>query len=357
MTTRTTRRSFITAAGAGLALPAIGSGRATAQGRSISVGTYNGPMAEFIRRQVIPKFEADLGCKVFLTEGFTLANVALLRQQKARPTYSVMMMDDAGIPIAKAESLIETLDPARIPNLRNALPRYIVNDNFGVAFSVSICSPFINSASFQPVKSYAELWDKKFRGRLLMVSPKQGTSIMVLIAAAAVASGKPLKEAQYLIDKGFDAMAELKPNIMTIYDNNVTAILQVAQGEADAGVVEFSKYIAPYTVKGATVEQCYPKEGVFGGINCMTLVKNAPDRELGEAFISRMLDPVVQKGLAEEVYAAPTVRDVTLDPKIAPRVAYPEKRIDELDLCMIDWGFINPKRGEIVEKLNRILGA
>ncbi|GJD53982.1 hypothetical protein OPKNFCMD_6762 [Methylobacterium crusticola] len=363
MTTGSTRRSFIgaatglgAAAGMGLAAPAVLSGRAWAQGRSISVGTYNGPMAEFIRTKVVPRFEADLGCKVYITEGFTLANIALLRQQKANPTYSVMMMDDAGIPIARAESLIEPLDAGRVPSLRNALPRYLINDNMGVAFSVSICSPFINS-SLPAVRSYADLWDKKFRGRLLTVSPKQGTSVMVLIAAASVATGKPLKEAQYLIDKGFEKMAELKPNIMTVYDNNVSAILQVASGEADAGVVEFSKYIAPYTVKGAAVEQCFPNEGVFGGVNCMTLVKGAPDRELGEAFISRMLEPSVQKALSEEIYAAPTVRGVEVNPKIAPRIAYPETRIEELNLCMIDWSFINPKRSEIVEKLNRILGS
>ncbi len=355
--TAITRRSVTAAAVASLALPAIGTRRASAQGRSLSIGTYNGSVAQYVREKIVPAFEADYGCRVYQTEGFTLSQIALLRQQKANPTYGVMMMDDTGIPIAQAENLTEMLDPVRIPNLKTVLPLYTRSDSYGVPFSVSICSPFVNTATQQPIRSYAELWDNKFRGRLLMVSPQQGASVMLLIVAAALVTGKSLAQAQYLIDQGYDKLAALKPNIMAVYDNHVTAILQVAQGEADIGAIDYSKDIASYTAKGAAVEQCFPREGVFGGLNCMTLVKHAPDRVLAEAFINRMLDPGVQKGLAEAMFAAPTVRNIDLDPKLAARMAYPEQRIQELNVCMVDWDFINPRRSEIIERLNRILGS
>lgn len=354
------RRRFarhLAAASVGVAAPAILVGNAWARNKSIRVGTYNGAMAEFVRTQVIPKFEADYGCRVYQTEGFTLGNIAILRQQKANPQYSVMMMDDAGIPIARAEDLIEKLPADQIRNLANVLPRYLLGDGYGAAFSISICSPFYNTERVKSFESFAELWAPRYKGQVLMVSPKQGTSLMPLIAAAAVATGKPLAQAQYELDRGFEQIAKLKDNILTIYDNNVTAVLQVAQGEALVGATEFSKYIAPYTLKGASVAQSVPKEGVFGGVNGITLVKNGPEPALGAAFIDRILDVSVQKGMAETIYAAPSVRDVSLSPAIAPRLAYPEKRIEELRVFMIDWAYINPRRSQIVERLNKIFGT
>ena len=71
------------------------------------------------------------------------------------------------------------------------------------------------------------------------------------------------------------------------------------------GGPEYSKYVLPYTLKGATVDMCYPKEGAFAGVNCQILVKNAPNQDLGAAFMNRMLEPSVQQGLAEAALAAP----------------------------------------------------
>jgi putative spermidine/putrescine transport system substrate-binding protein len=68
-------------------------------------------------------------------------------------------------------------------------------------------------------------------------------------------------------------------------------VMQVAQGEADIAGIFYSKSVYPYTVQGAPVDMCYPREGAFAGINTLTLVKNGPERELAIAFINWMLDP------------------------------------------------------------------
>ena len=49
----------------------------------------------------------------------------------------------------------------------------------------------------------------------------------------------------------------------------------------------------------------------------LTLVKCGPNPDLAAAFIDRMLDPVVQKGLAESAIAAPTIGGIELRPDIA----------------------------------------
>jgi putative spermidine/putrescine transport system substrate-binding protein len=351
------RRRAATVLGTGLAAPLFFVKNSWAEGKSINVGTYTGPQGEFIRRGVIPKFQSDYGCRVFQTEGVTLGQIAILRTQKANPTYSVMFMDDVGVPVAKEEDLIMALPRDKMPNLARVIPRFVLNDGFAAAFAVSVVSPFFNTQAVKSIESWEDLWNPKYQGRIMLVTPKQTQSVQLLVAATALATGKSFHDAQYLIDQGWDKMAALKPNVQTIYDNNVTAVLQISQGQADIGGPDFSKTIYPYAMKKAPVAMSAPKEGVFGGVNTVTLVKNGPNPDLGIAFADRMLDPTIQKALSEATFAAPTVKDVSLNAETAKIVAYPEARMDEMKLMTVDWSVINPKRGAIVEKYSQVFGA
>ena len=351
------RRRAVATIGAGLAAPLFFVRNGWAQGKSINVGTYTGPQGEFIRRQVIPKFQSDLGCRVFQTENVTLGQIAILRTQKANPTYSVMFMDDIGVPTAKDEDLIVQLPRDKMPNLANMIPRFIINDGFAAAFAVSTISPFYNTQAVSGIESWAEIWDPKYKGRFMLVTSKQTQSVHLLIAATALATNKSFQEAQHLIDQGWDKLAALKPNVQTMYDNNVTAVLQVAQGQADVGGPDFSKTVMPYVAKKAPLAMSFPKEGVFAGVNTVTVVKNCPNPDLAAAFADRVLDPGIQKALAEANFSAPTVKNVELNAETLKVAAYPESRMDEMKLLITDWTTIIPKRGAIVEKYNAVFGA
>ncbi|MBD1553045.1 extracellular solute-binding protein [Pseudomonas typographi] len=354
------RRSFLKGLGvAGLAAaaPTVYVKNAWAEGKSISVGTYKGTQAEYIRQQVIPKFESDFKCKVSQAEGSTLNQIAQLRIQKSNPVFSVMFLDDVGIPIARDEGLIAPLDLSKIGNSQRVAKRFVMKDNYAIAFCVSSAAPYYNTESAQPLTSYAQLWSEDFRGAFMMSTPKQTQGVFLPVVAAALVTGLPLTEAQYQISKAWDKMAELKPNVQTIYESNVTAVLQVSQGQAKVGGLELSKVVLPYTTQGAPVDLCYPKEGIFGVPGCMTLVNNCPNPDLALAFMDRMLDPEIQKGLAESAYAAPTVSGIELDPAVAKLLPYPEGRLDEMKLVLLDWNVINSQRSDIIERTNQIFGV
>jgi putative spermidine/putrescine transport system substrate-binding protein len=141
--------------------------------------------------------------------------------------------------------------------------------------------------------------------------------------------------------------------VLSIFENE-TAVMQLIQGQADVAGLFYSKSVNPYTVKGAPVAMCYPREGTFAGINTLTLVKNAPDRALGIEFINWMLDPGVQQGLAEASLAAPTISGLEFKPDVAKYIAYPESKMDEMGIFSPDWTFINPLRPKLVEKYNEV---
>jgi len=348
------RRKLI--ATAGLAAPMVFVRNGWAAGKSMYLGAYIAVQGEYVRKFIVPKFEAKFNCKVFQTENVTLGNIGILRTQKANPNYSVMMMDDVGVPIAKAEGLIAQLPKDKIPNLSKVFPNFIYNDSYGAAFAISTVSPWYNK-SIKPVESFADLWSERFRGRFMMITPKQTQSVQLLAVAASMATGKPILEAQYELDKGWAKMAELKPNVQTIYENVNTAILTVTQGQADVGGPEFSKSILPAVAKGAPIVLSRPAEGSFAGVNTLTLVKGAPEPDLGCAFIDFMLSSEIQKGLSEYTVAAPSVSGVDLDKATASVVAYPESRMKEMKLFVLDWEKINPQRGAILDKYNQVFGS
>ena len=355
MSTQIRRRALFYGSAA-LAAPLIIGRRGGAAERSITVGIYTGQQGDYVRKQIIPPFEAKHDCKVYTTLGVTLEQVALLRSTRNNPRYSVMFVDDVGVALAKGEGLIDELPTERIPNMERLLKRFLFNEGHGAAFAMSMASLVYNSQTGKPLSSYRELWDERFRQRFLMYSPKATQSIYLLIAAVAVEANKPYSEAQYLIEQAWPKMAALKPNVLSLIENE-SAIMQVAQGEADIAGLFYSKSVYPYTVKGAPVDMCFPREGTFAGINCLTLVKNAPDPELGIAFINWMLDPGVQQGLAEASLAAATITGLEFKPDVAKYLAYPESKMDEMGIFSPDWAFINPIRPQLLEKYNQVFGS
>ncbi|WAC27529.1 extracellular solute-binding protein [Ancylobacter sp. SL191] len=326
-----------------------------AQGKEIQIGIWGGSQGEFVKKNIIPAFEKDFGAKVTAEEGFTLANVGKMRATKANPKFSVMFIDDVAIPICRSEGLIEQLPTADMPALAKLYPRFGF-DGWGTALAISVASMFHNT-SITPPGSYADLWKPEYAGKLKLVSPKNTPSVFFLIVAAAVKSGKPFAEAQYLVDDSFDKVAALKPNIMNLFDNGPQAAAEVAQGQAEIGLLELSKYIYPYTAKGAPVTMSFPSEGSFAGNNCQVLVKGGPNRDLAVAFMNRMLEPAVQKAFSEYALTAPPVSGIEFSKETLKYIAYPVEEMDKRGLFTPDWEYINARRSSWTEKLNGIFAV
>jgi putative spermidine/putrescine transport system substrate-binding protein len=350
------RRAVLGGVAAAFAAPLIVGRRAGAADRSITVGIYTGQQGDVVRKQIIPPFEAKHQCKVYTTQGVTLEQIALMRSSRDNPKYSVMFVDDIGVELAKREGLIEKLPREQIPSLERVLDRFVFYDGYGAAFAMSAAGLAYNPTTGKPLASYGDLWDPKLKGRFLMESPKATQSQYLLIAAVSVETGKPYKETQYMIEQAWPKMELLKPNVLSIFESQTT-VMQVAQGEADVAGIFYSKSVYPYTVKGAPVDMCFPREGTFAGINTVTLVKNGPERELAIAFIDWMLSPEMQHLLAEQTLTAPTISGLEFKPEVAKYMAYPETKMDEMAIFSPDWTFINPIRPRLIEKYNQVFGS
>lgn len=355
--TISTRRTFgklLLGAGALAPLGYVRNG--WAQGKEIAIGIWGGAQGEFVKKEIIPVFEKDFDCKIMAEEGFTLANVSKMRATKDNPKYSVMFIDDVAIPICKAEGLIAELPKDEMPAMAKLYPKFLYEDGYGTGLGISLGGVFHNTREKAPA-SYADLWGPEYKGEIKLVSPKNTPSMFFLIVAAAVATGKPFEQAQYEIDAAWDKVAALKPNVQNIFESGIQAANEIAQGQAMVGLVEYSKYIYPYTAKGAPVTMGFPKEGSFAGTNCQVLVKGGPNQDLAVAFMNRMLEPSVQKPLAEFALIAPPVADIEFSAETLRYIAYPLAEMDARGLFTPDWAHINKNRPAWTERLNQIFAV
>lgn len=342
------------AASTALFAPSLLGQRAWAQGQEIYVGIWAGAQGEYIAKQIVPQFERDYQCKVHLEEGNTLGQVAKVRAQRENPQFTVMFVDDFAVDMLKQEDLLAPIPVANTKNIKNADPRYMLQDGYGVGIAVSISGMFYNPRTTRRPESYASLWLPEYSKNITLSSIKTTGGLHFVVAASAVATGKPLLEAQYHAAEGFKKLAELAPNVLNQFTTPSQAASLVAQGEAGIGGLAYSKWVYSYTREGAAVDMTYAEEGSFPGVNAQVLVKNSPNQDLGVAFMDRMLDPTIQQGISEFALTAPTVKDVKFDDEILKYIPYPPEELDKRGIKEPDWTHLNKVRGQWVEEWNRV---
>jgi putative spermidine/putrescine transport system substrate-binding protein len=306
---------------------------------------------------VIPAFENEFDCRVLAREGATLGQIALMRAEKANPRYTVMFIDDVGIDPCVQENLITRLPISNMPNMELVYPQFRFNDDHAVAMGVTPNAPYYNTGTAKPLQTYADLWSPNLRRKISLANMTISGGVFVMIVAAAVATGKPFQEAQYLADKAVDKLKELKPNILNLFTSSGMSASTVMQGEAAYGAISASKWVLSYTKNGAPIDMTYPKEGGFYGLNTQVLVRNAPNADLGAAFINRMLAPQVQKGLSEYCLTSPPIRDLEFSKETLKYLTYPLSEMSRMNLFLPDWAHINKVRGKWTEMWNQVFTA
>src|SRR4051812_31657706 len=182
------RRNLLKA-GAAAAIPLIFARNSWAQGKTLTIGIWAGAQGEYIKKQVVTPFQTEFNCRVLVNEGWTLPQIAKVRAERANPQHTVVFVDDLGVDILKRENLIDPLPKVNMPNLANVLPRFIYDEGYGVAIGISMAGIAYNPKVIKTIESYKELWDQRFRRKIAMLSMRSTGGPMMVMTAAALATG------------------------------------------------------------------------------------------------------------------------------------------------------------------------
>jgi len=338
-----TRRRFLMLSGGTVLSTAAAPAIVRAQTKEIVVGGAASHKA-FMEPEVIPAFEKKHGCRVIFEGTKSLVNLEKMVSNRDKPYLSVVMMDDPVLILAAEEKVIERLTPATVPNLSKLQPAAIHLDGLWVNYQFP-WSGVAYATGKKPggVASWAELWDGKNRGKVIIPSLQNTEGLSMLFVAAHLETGKPLKEAQYQPDAAFKRIRALKPNLLTIYTQMPQAFNLLEQGEAWMIGGALSSYALLRKKQGAPIDLSTPKEQGMTMPSGMARVKNGPNPDLSLTFINEMLGAEFQVLLAKAAYAIPTHKEVKALPGTpdASRVFTP------------DWAYVSKHRKAWVERWDK----
>jgi putative spermidine/putrescine transport system substrate-binding protein len=340
---RMTRRAFLVRAGGVAAASTIGwPGIARSQAKELVIGGAASHKA-FMEPTVIPMFEKKYNCKIVFEGTKSLVNLEKMVSNKAKPYLSVVMMDDPVLLLAVKEDVIEKITPARVQNMSKLKPSAIHMDGMWTNYLQPYAGIAHSTAKVKTAPaSWTELWDPKYKAKLIVPSLQNTEGLANLFLAAHLETGKPLKEAQYQIDAAFKKLRALKPNLLTVYTQMPQAFNLLEQGEALLIGGALSSYATERKRQGAAIDMAAPKEGVMAMPSGIAKVKNGPQPELAYAFINEMLGVEYQKTLAEAAAALPTNTTVPL-PAGLPKV----------EVFVPDWSFVADQRKTWVERWDK----
>ena len=163
----------------------------------------------------------------------SLINLEKLRNNKARPTMTLTMMDDPVLVLAEREKLIKAL-PAAVTNLADLVPGAKPKSSMWANWCQPMCSFSYNTKGIPGgLKSYAEAWDPKYKDRIILISMRITQAIAPLMAATHHVTKKPLSQCMPEWQAGIERMKELRPNILQFSTNAPQAQQLHETGEAD----------------------------------------------------------------------------------------------------------------------------
>lgn len=295
-------------------------------------------------------FEKATGVKIYYEGTNSATNLTKLRAEKASPKRSLVFMDDVVLMTAMDENLLTSL-PATIANLKDVVPRCIGINRFWTNYMVMKSGVAINTKDGKPISSWNDLWQPAAKGRVIVPALTITEALWVLIMASSLKSGKPLKEAQFDIDSGFAKMKELKPNLLTIYNNAPQALDLLMQGEAWYIGGQFSQNVLRFQEMGRPIGFAKVKEGGFAMPQSVAMVAGAPHLDAAAKLVDFILATDVQNKLSEILYSAPVNTKAKVAAKFAAEL--PDAAAMDKELFLPDWDNIRKNRPQWIQRWER----
>lgn len=316
-----------------------------AQTSEIVIGCA-GSHTAWMEEIVTPHMKSAIGADILFEGTKSSVNLEKMSSNRDAPYLSVVQMDDPVMIQAVEAGLLSQITPDAVPNMTDLRPDAVHMEGMWCNY-VQPWAGVAYNTDFRPegVSSWTELWADAARGQLIIPSLQNTEGMWTLFSAAMLGSGKPFSEAQYEIDAAFDKLAELKPNLLSVYTTMSQAFNLLEQGEITMLSGNFSSYALPRKATGVPVDLAAPSEGIFAMPSGICLVKDGPNPELAQAYVNEMLGPEMQAAIADFATSVPANTTVTAG-AIIP---------DGVPIYSPDWAFVAGNRREWIERFDKLM--
>lgn len=302
-----------------------------------------------------PKVKLNLD----LTSG--TAQLAKLRAAKGNnPPFDEVLILDEEMDIAVREGLIEPFDASEVPNVAKlysvSAPEkwqkdgkyYAVHQNWG-----QLGLTYRTDKIQNPPKDWLDVWKPEYKGMLGMPPISYSVGLQFFIATVHALGGNEANEAD--VDKAFEKMKELKPNIAQ-QPADAGSIQQLLERGDIALVPLWDGRAFGLAASGLPIDFIYPDNpGPVASGSPVAIAKGTKNRKASLALLNFRLGAEPQQGFCQQMWYGPSNKDVKLDPKYQEKVHYGDEAYEKL--LTPNYDVVSQKLGEWSQRWASIFGG
>lgn len=281
--------------------------------------------SEYLPQRVIDDFEKESGITVNY-EQYASNEEMLAKLTSGAVAYDLVQPSEYTVEAMVKAGLLQKLDKSQLPNLKNVGQEYYGHAydpqlEYSVPYMQGTVGIVINTERVkEPVTSYAQVFDAKHKGRIVVLDDSRevvGWALDALGLGANAVTPENLAKVKPLLAKWLP--------LVKVYDSDSpkTALLN---GDVDLGIVWSGEAAILINEGGGKFAYALPSEGAHMYIDSLAIPTTAQNAAAAHAFIDFILRPEESALISAEFpYTNPNVeaRKLLSDAARANPASYP----------------------------------
>jgi putative spermidine/putrescine transport system substrate-binding protein len=315
-----------------------------AQSGSIVTTAFGGVFEREFRKAAVEPFTKETGINVKIKLGGPGEWVTNALVNRRRPEIDLLFLPYPENIRVVIDELCELLTEAEIPNLKYLHPilRKQFRDYGAGMDYVSNAIAYRTDMIPNPPKSWKDLWDPSYKGKLVIPDINSVGIWEMLVISARLHGGDEGNMAP-----AFDGIKALKANVRKFYKSSVDLQQLLEAGEAGIAAVTPSNRGYDMVDSGKPIKFVIPTEGASVGLVTFHIAKNSPNADICKRFINFALSKKPQEDFANGMSAGPTTSHAVVNERTKSRVPPIES------MQFFDWFKLVPQMSALAERWNR----
>lgn len=286
-----------------------------------TLNVYN--WGDYIDKEVLKEFEEEFDVKVRYSD-FATNEDLYVKIKQGGSDYDVIFPSDYMIERMINEDLLVKIDKYNIPNYEKVGDRFInldydPNNEYTMPYMWGTVGIIYNKTMVDPLTKWADLWDEKYEGEIIMLKSQRDTLAVALKKLGYSMNTRDLGE----LEEAKKELIAQKPLVYSYLGDEIKD--QIVGENAGVGVVWSGDAVAMIR-DNPNLEYVIPEEGTNLWFDAMAIPKASENKELAEKFINFMMRPEISAKNAEYIgYSTPITGAKELLPEEMKNslVAYP----------------------------------
>jgi len=295
------RRRFLAGslatAAATIAAPAI----LRAQDRTLRILTWEG----YAEPEWLDKFKSDTGATVNVVYSGSADEMFAKMQGSQGADFDLVSFDTSLFPRYVDAKLLQPIDPAKLPNLKNLAPEFASvkavmkgEERYGLPFAWGSLPLVYDTEAFPtPPESWEVMWDDKYAQQMLWQDDANNS---ITLGALIVGAANPYKLTDEDFAKVKEKLIAQKKFLLSYYAGFDDGVNLFSQNGIKLMYSMGEPQVPALVKKGIKAALTIPKEQAVGWLDCWELSAGAQDKDLALAWMNACLDGSVGKVLTEK---------------------------------------------------------